>query len=339
MKKLFVIVLLGALSCIVAKGEGKAPFMTRSFSASSIKEVEAATSGGSLILTGDADSKAIVEMYVSRNNWSAEKIKQVLDENYTIDIRVESGKLYAVVKQKSSFFNWNNHGLSISFKITVPKQLNSNLRTSGGNIQISNLSGSHDFKTSGGSLSIENVSGNILGATSGGSIMLTGSKGDIDLKTSGGSITANDCNGSINLRTSGGSLSMSNLDGVVNAATSGGSVAASNIKGTFTTGTSGGSMHLDGISGNVDATTSGGSMNVKIKSVKDYVKLSNSGNINLTLPAGKGYNMNVKSNGIDISGSVDFRGSRENKNMEGTIGNGGPEITVRSSQRVRLSFE
>jgi len=346
MKNLFVsllsvIVLLSVSSCAVySKTQEKAPFMTQTFSASAINAVESSTSGGSLTLTGDAGSKATVEVYVSRDNWSDEKIKQVLDDNYTLDIKVVNGKLCAVAKQKKSFSNWNNNqGLSISFKISVPKQVDSDLKTSGGSIQISNLAGSQNFKTSGGSLTTDNVTGSISGATSGGSISVTNSKGNIDMATSGGSITAKNCNGAINLATSGGSLNLSNLSGNINAATSGGSITANNINGTFTTATSGGSVNLDDIAGNLDAKTSGGNMNVRIISAKDYVKLSNSGNLNLRLPAGKDYNLTVKANNIETSGLQDFRGDSNSRSIEGTTGNGGTEINVKSSQRVRLVFE
>ena len=337
---LFVSILLSAtFFAAYANAQERTPFMTRTFSASSIKQVEATTSGGSLTLSGDANSNATVEVYVSRSDWSAEKIKQFLNDNYTIDIKVENGKLYAVAKQKGSFFNWNNQGLSISFKISVPKQVDSNLQTSGGSIHISGLAGSQDFKTSGGSLSVDNVSGKTVGATSGGSISLTNSKDDIKLSTSGGSITAKDCTGTIGLNTSGGSLSLNNLSGNVSAKTSGGSVTANNIDGTFITGTSGGSVNLSGISGNVDASTSGGSMNVKITSVSDYVKLSNSGSLNLSLPAGKNYNLDIKANKVETSGMKDFQGNMESNSVVGTTGNGGPQIYLRSSQKVRLSFE
>jgi len=343
MKKLFVLftgVILSASSCAVySMSQEKAPYMTQSFSASSIKEVEATTSGGSISLTGDADSKATVEVYISHDDWSNEKIKQFLDENYTLDIRVENGKLYAAAKTKTNFFRRNWQGLSISFKISVPKQVNSNLQTSGGSIQISALSGLQTFQTSGGSLSVDNVSGKTSGSTSGGSISVANSKDNIDLKTSGGSITAKDCNGTINLVTSGGSLSLNNLTGTVNATTSGGSIVANNINGTLVTGTSGGSVRLNGISGNVDATTSGGNMDVRIKSASDYVKLSNNGSINLVLPDGKNYNLNMKASRIDVPVIKNFQGSMDNKSINGTIGNGGTEINVRSSQQVRLSFE
>jgi len=343
MKKLFVLfagVLLNVLIFTAFAGEqDRSPYMTRTFPASSIKDVDAQTSGGSLTLTGDADSKATVEVYVSRSDWSAEKIKQTIEENYTLEIKVENGKLYVSAKQKGSFMNWNSGGLSISFKISVPKQVNSNMQTSGGSISISNLSGSQNFKTSGGSLAVDNLTGDILGATSGGSISVSNSKDNIDLKTSGGSINAKDCSGKISLKTSGGSLSLKNLSGDVDAATSGGSISASNIKGTLKAGTSGGSIRADDISGNIESYTSGGNMDVKMTSVTEYVKLSNNGGLNLSLPAGKGYNLSIKANKVEASEMKNFQGIIEDSKIEGTVGNGGPEINVKSSQRVNLSIE
>jgi hypothetical protein len=343
MKKLFILlvgVFINAnLFTARANDQQKNPYMTRTFPASAIKAVEANTSGGSITVNGDATSEAKVELYASRNDWSDERIKQAIEENYTIDIKVEGGKLYAVVKQKNRISNWNQQGVSISVKISAPKQINSNLQTSGGSIHISNLSGSQDFKTSGGSLTIENVSGNLDGRTSGGSITVTNSRDNIVLKTSGGSITAKDCSGKINLATSGGSVRMSNLNGNINATTSGGSITANEIKGNLKTGTSGGSMNLKEISGSVEAKTSGGSMTVEMQSVSEYVKLSNSGSINLTLPANKGYNLKVRANKIDTSGLKDFRGDVESRRMDGTVGNGGAQIDINTSQRASLSFQ
>jgi DUF4097 and DUF4098 domain-containing protein YvlB len=344
MKKLLVLfagVLLSAnfFTVHANKNQEKDPFMIRTFSASTVKEVEAVTAGGSLTLTGDADSKAVVEVYVSRSNWSTKEIRQSLEKNYTIDIKVENGRLYAEAKRKGNSTNWNQQGVSISFKIIVPRQVNSDLKTSGGSIHIHNLSGLQNIKTSGGSLTIEQVSGSITGLTSGGSITVTASKDRIDLKTSGGSITAKDCSGKIDLKTSGGSLNMRNLNGDIHATTSGGSISASDITGTLKTGTSGGSVRLDGISGNLEASTSGGNMDVRMTSTSDYVRLSNSGSLNLTLPANRGYNLNVKANNIESSGVKDFHGRMERRNMEGTVSNGGPEINLKSSQGVRLSFE
>jgi hypothetical protein len=344
MKKLFVLfagVLISACFCPVdAQAKKDAPYITRSFPASSIKAVEVGTSGGSITLRGDDGSNAVVEVYVSRNDLPEAKIKQILNENYIIDIKVEGGKLYAVAKLKNITPNKIRQVLGISFKMTVPKQINSELQTSGGSIHIADLQGSQNFKTSGGSLSIQNNSGNITGSTSGGSITISGSKDKIDLNTSGGSVTARDCKGQINLRTSGGSLTLNDLSGDIKASTSGGSVTANNINGTFKTSTSGGSMKLNEISGNLEASNAGGSINVKMKSASDYVKITNSGNISLTLPSGGGYSLKANTSAsLDISGLRDFNGRQTSRSIDGKMGNGATEINLTSSQNLRLSFE
>ena len=343
MKKLLVLlvsVLICANSCWVFSQEwGRSPYLTQSFPASSINHIDIATLGGNIILTADADSIVKVEMYVSHSYWSATKIKQVLDENYTVDIKALGRKLYIMTEHKKMISSKNQQDLSISFKIFAPKKLNSNLQTMGGSIQISNIFGSHNLNTSGGALMVENVSGSITGLSAGGNITVLKSDNNINLKTSVGSITAKECKGRIVLKSSGGSINMNNLTGNIDASTVAGSLTANEINGIITTVSSGGSVKLNGISGDVEATASGGILDVKLKSVNEYVRLLNSENINLTLPAEKGYFVNVKANNVSTSGIKDFNGTIDNKIIEGKIGAGGTRINVRSSQRVRLTFE
>ena len=343
MKKLstlFVSVLLIAnLFTAVAQKQQSDLYMTRTFSAASIKSLKVTTSGGNITVNGNDSSEAVVEVYVNCNKWSNEQIKTVLDENYTIEIHVDNGKLYVVANPKGKIKNRKLQGLDISFKINVPKQIDSRLLTNGGCIQISELSGSQRFITSGGSLSVENVSGNIAGITSGGDITVTNSKDNIDLKTSGGNITAKNCDGKINIATSGGNLDLSNINGNINAATSGGNITASNINGVIKVGTSGGSMKLSDISGNLDAKTSGSSMNVTMNLVSDYIKLSNNGNINLTLPIDKCYRLKVEANKLKTSGLKNFSGDMDSKSIDGTIGDGSAEVEIKTSSQVNLSFK
>jgi len=340
MKKLFVVFISVIFNANLFAGcLQKDPLLTRTFPAASIKSVEVNTSGGSITVSGNDAREAVVEVYVSRDKWSAEKIKQSLDENYTIDINVSGGKLNVSAKSKKTISNWNLNGLNISVKISIPRQVSSNLHTSGGSIHISNLTGAQDIRTSGGSLTIDDVSGNITGKTSGGSISISNSNDKINLTTSGGSIIAKDCNGKISLNTSGGSIRMNGISGDVNASTSGGSITADQISGTLKTGTSGGSISLNAISGSLEAHTSGGSINVTMESVSDYVKLSNSGSIHLTIPINRGYHLKLKGNKVETTGLKDFRGSMDSKNVSGTVAGGGAEIEIRSSHRVAVTLK
>jgi len=85
--------------------------------------------------------------------------------------------------------------------------------------------------------------------------------------------------------------------------------------------------------------TANGGMTVEMLSVSEYVKLSNSGNVNLSLPANNGYQLKVKANKIDTSNLKDFRGNMDSKSLDGTVGNGGAKIEINTSQRASLKFK
>ena len=453
MKKLIVllvIVLFG--SNILAGNREEKPFMTHTFPSASIKALEATTERGAITVNGDAGSEVVVEMYVSDCNCetrsrkrSVKDIKQTIEEDYTIDVRVEGGKLYAVAKPKKS----NQNVLSISFKISAPKQVNSDLRTNVGSIRIADLTGVQDFRTGSGSLnvenvagkisgttsvgaitvtnskdvvklttgsgsitakncsgqiilktsvgaiilndlngdvnlttgsgslSVENVSGKIIGSTAVGSVTVTNSKDVVDLKTGSGRIAAKNCNGEIKLGTSVGAIVLNDIDGDVNITTGSGSITVENVsgkitgstsvgsiivnkskglidlktgsgsitadkvEGVFKTETKVGSVNLKGMSGSVEAKNGSGSMTIEMQSVSDYVKLSctGPGTLNLTLPAGKGYNMKASAN-VDVktSGLNNFSGNLDKNKLEGTVANGGPEIDVKA-YRVNLTLK
>jgi len=188
------------------------PFSSYTFSAlamSSINAVEASTLNGSLTVSGNANTEIVVEMYVSRNRTgflrrarTEKEIKQHLVENYTIEVKLVDEKLLVAAKQNDN----KSSQISISFKIIVPRQMNSNLETTNGSVQISNLTGSHKFATVNGSLKVENVSGKIYGSTTNGSITVTNSNDDINLSTVNGSITEIGCSGKINLTTVNGKV-------------------------------------------------------------------------------------------------------------------------------------
>jgi hypothetical protein len=250
--------------------------------------------------------------------------------------------LHAKARRKHDNGGWDwRRQLSISFKIYVPKQVNTSLETSGGSIHLDNLSGNEKFETSGGSLHVEALTGTIKGETSGGSIEVSNSGDDINLETSGGSIHADNCSGKIHLETSGGSLHLQNLKGTINANTSGGSVQANNIDGELITGTSGGSLHLTQLSCSLEASTSGGSINVEIVRAGKFVKLDDSGgHITLRLPSKQGYDLNLSANKISPASSTgNFSGTWEKDNVRGTMNGGGIPVHVDASGHLDISFE
>ncbi len=336
------VMVLAALACRSQSGHEN-PFMTKSFT-ESVKEVEATTQGGSISVSGGSTDTR-VEVYITNNNGreyslSKDEIQKRLSEDYELSITVSGGKLTAISKAKERNMNWKRW-LNISFKIFVPQNVSTDLSTSGGSINLYNLSGEQDFRTSGGSLTVDKVTGHINGGTSGGSIDVTDSKDDIDLHTSGGSIKAENCTGKIKLNTSGGSLRLRGLNGMVRATTSGGSIDGNNVIGELTAHTSGGNVDLRDMACSLDASTSGGNISVDIKELRGYVTISNSsGHVDLELPKNKGMDLRLNAEKIKTDPLSNFSGSMEESSLHGKLNGGGVPVTVDAgSGRISLTFK
>ncbi|GAB3964122.1 hypothetical protein GCM10028806_01210 [Spirosoma terrae] len=306
------------------------PYQTKTFSGK-INAVRAETSGGSLTIEGGTDMNAKVEMYVRANNWNDKLDKDEIEDrlkDYDISITQEGGTIVATAKRKSNN-DWKR-GLSIAFKFYTPRNVSTDLRTSGGSIRMASLSGTQKFRTSGGSLHLSDIDGNINGQTSGGSIHMDRCHKDIDLQTSGGSIEAKESSGTMRLHTSGGSIRLTDLKGSVDAQTSGGSVNGSNIEADIKAGTSGGSVRLANVAGSVDASTSAGSVEVEIVKLGQYVRLNTSaGGIRVRMPLDKGMDLNVSGNRVNLpDGLAKFDGSIEKDRVRGKLNGGGVDVRI-----------
>jgi hypothetical protein len=346
MKKfLFLLTLAAQSSLLMAQNDGdKTPFMTKSLSNESIKNVEVQTSGGSIAVTGVSAAESKIEVYVTGNNnktkLTKEEIQARINEKYDLNISVANNKLTAIAKPKEKMKDWKD-GLSFSFKVFVPVNVATDLSTSGGSISLNNLSGNLDFATSGGSLNVENVSGKVNGRTSGGSINLSNSKNDIDLVTSGGSINAKNCEGNLKLTTSGGSLTLQDLKGAINASTSGGSIQGNSIAGELFAHTSGGSVHLSDLNCSLETSTSGGNIDVAVVTLGKYIKISNSaGNVDLKLPKDKGVDLNLYANKISTDSFQNFSGKMDDETVVGKLNGGGVAVTVHAgSGKIYLGLK
>ena len=129
-------------------------------------------------------------------------------------------------------FGFGSSHIRVTYKVTLPENYNIDINTSGGSIEIEDLTGKVDAHTSGGSISVEDVVGDINIKTSGGSLDLDNVIGRINAKTSGGSIKLkfpkNPTKDS-NLKTSGGSITAYLAKDVavnLSAKTSGGRVSS-----------------------------------------------------------------------------------------------------------------
>ncbi|WP_247233121.1 DUF4097 family beta strand repeat-containing protein [Telluribacter sp. SYSU D00476] len=331
---LLLIWVLVASAAAYAQSNDETPYSTKTFSGS-LSALRVETSGGSISVEGNNSSGVKVEMYVRPNNWngrdnlSSKEIEERL-QDYDIDIRTEGSTVIATAKRRNRDNDWKR-SLSIGFKVYTPRNMQTNLRTSGGSIRIASLTGEQNFTTSGGSIKVRDLDGVVRGRTSGGSIEVDKCSKDVELVTSGGSIKANDLNGKIMLRTSGGSIALNNLDGDIEAKTSGGSIKGEGIKGALNTGTSGGSIRLAGVAASLRASTSAGAIEVDFDKLGDYVTLATSaGSVRVHMPLDKGLDLDLRGNKVNVP-LKNFSGHAGNDRVEGRLNGGGIPVKLSAS--------
>jgi len=321
MKKHTLVPALASLAFFGSAQQKEAVYAEMDFAASDVQRMEIATPGGFVTVEGGAEEKARLTVILSPNgnnrSGKGKDLHAIFEERYDLELGLENGLLVAKAKRKD---NRGNDPLSVSFRIVSPKQVGSDIRTSGGSIKLSHLEGKQHFRTSGGSLALTNLSGEIKGQTSGGSIKLEDGRGNIELRTSGGSIKLN------------------NIKGETDVSTSGGSISANAVSGTFRAKTSGGSITLDGCAGNIRASTSAGSIRASVTNLTDSLRLSTSaGSVRISVPEGA-YDLDLEGSRADVpSGS--FWGTKTSGTAKGKLNGGGMAITAKSSAgSVSLSW-
>lgn len=346
MKPYFLLFVLAckAITATAQDSDNRTPYLTKSLASDAINSVVVNTSAGGISVSGRSGEAPRVEVYIRGNNnreLSKEEIKKRLDEDYDLSIDVVNHEVRANAKAKHDHTDWRQ-SISISFKIFVPQQTSTMLRTSGGGIRLDNLKGNQNFTTSGGGLQVDKLSGMIKGVTSGGGIQVSNSDDNINLETSGGGIIAKNCSGKIRLETSGGGLQLEGLKGNINATTSGGGVQGNNITGELITSTSGGGIDLKQMDCSLSASTSAGSLHAQMKQVGKYLKLeASSGNIDLQLPLKQGLDLDISGDRVNQHPTTisNFSGAWEKDRIKGSVNGGGiPVKADASSGNINVSF-
>ncbi len=259
-----------------------------------------APAGGQLTFDADVGSVSVVGRDAPQVVIHAdlEGSQSFLDRLHISAVQTPSGVTISAQMDHSGWFDWFSIGWNrVQFTVEVPRNYPVDLRTSGGSLDVRNLSAWVRGKTSGGDIHVENIAGSVNVHTSGGGISAERLNGSADLSTSGGRIGVTDSAGDLMLRTSGGGIRIQNDDGKVDAHTSGGSIEAQ-LRAN------------DGI----NLETSGGS-------------------ITLLLPQGTHASLDAQTSGGDVTSNlpVTTSGTVSGDHLHGDIGGGGPSIYLRSS--------
>lgn len=202
--------------------------------------------GASVRVIGADTNQVIVKMKISGGE------REV--NGTTLEATQSGNDVTATMKRtdkERSWLSWGSWTADSYIEVMVPKRYEVSVRTGGGDITLTDTTGSVKLNTSGGDITAKNLNGTV------------------SLKTSGGTIKAETVKGDIDAHTSGGDVRLLNVDGKIKGNTSGGSVRVSLVganRGISAT-TSGGDVELilpAGTAGNISASTGGGDIQTDI---------------------------------------------------------------------------
>lgn len=202
------------------------------------------------------------------------------------------------------------------YSIHVPATFDAELKTGGGGITASNLTGKIKAQTSGGDLKFSLIHGPVKADTAGGEIEVLGCEGVIDIETSGGRIETTGGSGSLRATTAGGSIKVENFNGDAKVESSGGQLAFANVRGKL------------------DAETAGGFISAKLPSpVPADVHLeTGAGAIEVIVPPDAGLTIDAETGIGSVKSDLPIatRTREDNEGLQGTINGGGKRLQLRS---------
>lgn len=282
-------------------------------------------SGGLLSVDIDAGSIEIrpsdsptvnVEMYRRVEAGSTDEARNLL-ERHPVRLSQSGNNVYI----ESDRLNGRDGRVRrhVELKVSVPRNYNVDLKTSGGGIGVEGLVGTVRGKTSGGNLRFSNIRGPVRGETSGGPVTVTDIEGEVVVKTSGGGIE------------------VSNVSNDVVAHTSGGSIKASRIEGKLDAKTSGGSLNFEEVAGEIDGRSSGGSVTARFsRPIEANCRLETSGgSVNIYLPENSRFDLDAQAGSGQIVTefpiSITFQGKLEKSTLKGQVNGGGAVLYCRTS--------
>jgi hypothetical protein len=227
---------------------------------------------GGRILVMPGTGRTVEITLVQRVHTANERDADAALADYTVDIAQQDNTVRLVARRKRGvdIGLWRRIRVNMDAEIAVPADVQLDLDTSGGSIEIRGLrTAPVDARTSGGSIRVDGGQAPIAANTSGGSIRIGHAGQRVRAHTSGGSVrveyvapSAND----VEVSTSGGSVRVGVATSArlqLDASTSGGSVSVDGLSlqtsrrsRTHIVGT------LNGGGGRLKASTSGGSVRI-----------------------------------------------------------------------------
>ena len=273
---------------------------------------------GSVQITTNSTGEVTIDVLrkVSRRN-KADEEAFLRDHAVSITQDGTTVTIYSRGKSKNPRWWFGSQRTEGKYTITVPAQFNAQVKTAGGGVTITDLTG------------------DVKAGTSGGGFKFTRLHGTLDGETSGGSIRVADCEGTLKVNTSGGGIDVAGGGGSLDGSTSGGSVEVRDFRGPARVETSGGGIRLENVAGRVDGSTSGGSINARLsaENAEDVRFETSGGGVTVQVPESWAFNLDASTSGGGVSSDlpVTVVGKAQPSSLKGAVNGGGKSMYLRTS--------
>ena len=272
------------------------PYQTKTFTDTNLKSIVMDVSGSDISIESWDQNSVKVDFFLESKSQS---FMDSFNDKYETNYSMEDGVVYVDLKRRSkwNFMSFNNK--KMYYTVKVPKSFTLDLRTSGGDLSITDLIGTIEGKTSGGDIKIVDFKGIVDVSTSGGDMDFTNVTGKIDASTSGGDINVQKCEGNLAFKTSGGDIDIKSADGKIFAETSGGDIE----------------LNVPKNAEDIDLETTGGDINIRIPKSDLTIELNSFGG------------------DVKLSRDVDddFKGKIKTSKVNGKLNKGGNLLNAKTT--------
>ncbi|MDD8025807.1 MAG: DUF4097 family beta strand repeat-containing protein [Acidobacteriota bacterium] len=275
-------------------------------------KVEALAKNGKVIvdnISGSIEVRSWAEAQVKIDALKVSKAKTAVKAKENLDkvqiVVQKTGEILRIETKYPEHAERGSSSVSVSYRIWIPAEAS---------LSIKNVSGS---------VLVEGIGGAFEGRTVSGGATLTKLGGGADCSVVSGTVKASDIVGNCNLRSVSGNITVERVKGSIEAETTSGAVRMSGIEGAK-------SVRAKVLSGNVV-------FDGKLEKDGKYSLEAMSGRLEMTIPAGSGFELDAESfsGGIDtdfeitMSGRISS-GRGPSREIHGVIGGGGASVRLKT---------
>jgi hypothetical protein len=227
------------------------PYKSRFFRVRGAPRITVNTvSGGVEVYENEALDGVQVDLFVNRSFslWSGARNL----ENYRIILQQRGDQIIASVEDKRSGRNYKaDAGIEFNFVIQTPAKASVEIQSMAGDISVQGISGKHFIRNHTGDINLWKVGGETRVASTAGDVGVSDNDGILFMKTVTGNVFVEKSSGEIRLKSVEGNVEVHEIKGTLVTST-----VTGNIFSQFTEVTKG--IFMESISGNIDLIIPGG---------------------------------------------------------------------------------